>query len=57
MTKRAEPKRSLYTKDIERNGRTITVVDSLKGRDYLELWAQYNENEVYRHEERQQDKL
>lgn len=55
VTKRVDPKRSLYTKDIERNGRIITVVDSLKGHDYLQLWAKYNETEVYQHEERRKE--
>lgn len=49
VTKRAEPKRSEYTKKIERNGKTYTVVDSLKGHDYLQLWADRNAEEVYQH--------
>lgn len=50
VTKRAEPKRSDYTKEIERNGKTYTVVDSLKGHDYLQLWVDRNGEEVYQHE-------
>lgn len=55
VTKRAEPKRSIYTKEIERNGKTYTVVDSLKGHDYLQLWVDRNGEEVYQHEMREYD--
>lgn len=49
VTKQAEPKRTEYTKKIERNGKTFTVIDSMKGHDYLQLWAERNGEEVYQH--------
>ncbi|KAJ5678314.1 uncharacterized protein N7477_003947 [Penicillium maclennaniae] len=50
VTKRAEAKRSIYNKEIEQNGRTYTVVDKMTGRNYLELWAERNGEEVYERE-------
>ncbi|KAJ5183328.1 hypothetical protein N7492_000944 [Penicillium capsulatum] len=50
VTKRMPAKPTLYTKDIERNGRTVTVVDKLNGYDYLDLWELHNAGEVVEHE-------
>lgn len=50
VTKSAEPPRSKYTKMVEHNGREFTVVDSLKGKDYLGLWHERNGEEVYQRE-------
>ncbi|KAJ5678781.1 hypothetical protein N7462_007025 [Penicillium macrosclerotiorum] len=50
VTKRMEPTRTKYTKDIERNGRMVNVTDSLNGFDYLDLWYERNGEEVYQHE-------
>lgn len=41
-----EPKRDQYVKQITRNGRTVTVVDSLKGQDYINIWGDKNAEEV-----------
>lgn len=40
------PKPTQYTKDIEHNGRTVTVVDKMNGHDYLDLWGNNNAQEV-----------
>lgn len=46
VTKRAEPKRSIYTKKIERNGRKVTAPRALEGQDFLNLWSERNGPEV-----------
>lgn len=50
VTKRAEPRSSVYTKQIERNGKTYTVNDRLRGENFLKLWADRNDKEVFQHE-------
>jgi large subunit ribosomal protein L41 len=37
---------SVYKKQIERNGRTYTVIDSMKGTDFLDQWYSSNPDEV-----------
>lgn len=39
---------SNYVQDIERNGRTITVIRGFEGKDYLEKWAETAEAEEAR---------
>ncbi|KAJ5897413.1 hypothetical protein N7504_007701 [Penicillium tannophilum] len=46
VSKKVEPKRDQYVKQITRNGRTVTVVDSLKGQDYINIWGDKNAEEV-----------
>lgn len=46
VTKAMPPTRSKYTKDIEKNGRTITVERAFDGKDYLKLWMLDNGQEV-----------
>ena len=41
-----DPTPSAYKKQIERNGRVYTVIDSLKGPDFLDLWYSSNPDEV-----------
>lgn len=50
VSRKLEPKRDQYVKEIERNGRTFTVVDSLKGQDYLNIWGDKNAEEVVERE-------
>lgn len=50
VTKVAEPKQSKFTKTIERNGRKVTVVDSLKGQDYINIWGERNGEEIMQRE-------
>lgn len=49
------PTRSRYTHDIERNNRTFTVERALGGKDYLDIWASDNGEEVLRQEELDQE--
>ena len=41
-----DPTPSAYKKQIERNGRTYTVIDSMKGPDFLDQWYSSNPDEV-----------
>ncbi|KAJ5157139.1 uncharacterized protein N7482_008239 [Penicillium canariense] len=50
VSKRVEPTPSVYKKEIERNGRTVTVIDSLKGPAFLDLWYASNPEEVLERE-------
>ncbi|KAJ5106447.1 hypothetical protein N7456_003122 [Penicillium angulare] len=50
VSRKVEPKRDQYFKEINRNGRTVTVVDSLKGQDYLNIWGDKNAEEVVERE-------
>lgn len=45
-----DAKRDNYVKTLERNGREVRVVDSMKGRDYLQLWNELNLEETSQHE-------
>ncbi|OJJ62455.1 hypothetical protein ASPSYDRAFT_41123 [Aspergillus sydowii CBS 593.65] len=55
VTKVMAPTRSRYTHDIERNNRTFTVERALGGKDYLDIWASDNGEEVLRQEELDQE--
>ncbi|KAJ5654506.1 hypothetical protein N7490_001509 [Penicillium lividum] len=47
VSKKVQPKRDQYVKQITtRTGRTVTVVDSLKGQDYINIWGDKNVEEV-----------
>lgn len=43
------PKPTPYTQEIERHGRTVTVIDKMNGYDYLDLWELHNAEEVVGH--------
>ncbi|KAL4928603.1 mitochondrial 54S ribosomal protein mL41 [Aspergillus undulatus] len=51
VTKLMAPTKSRYTQDIERKGKTFTVERALGAKDYLDLWASDNGQEVARQEE------
>ncbi|KAL4866895.1 hypothetical protein BDV12DRAFT_172240 [Aspergillus spectabilis] len=55
VTKLMPPTKSKYTQEIERNNRTFTVERALGGRDYLDLWASDNGQEVLEEERRAED--
>lgn len=40
-----EPTKSQYVSRVFKNGSWITHATSLKGKDYLNLWVQHNEEE------------
>ncbi|KAJ5911679.1 uncharacterized protein N7473_000982 [Penicillium subrubescens] len=46
VSKRMDSTPSVYKKQIERNGRTYTVIDSMKGTDFLDQWYSSNPDEV-----------
>jgi large subunit ribosomal protein L41 len=48
------PTPSVYKKQVERNGRTYTVIDSLKGHDFLDQWYSSNPDEVLARESAEQ---
>ncbi|KAJ9488519.1 hypothetical protein VN97_g4784 [Penicillium thymicola] len=48
ITKHMRKTPSNYVQDIERNGRTITVIRGFEGKDYLEKWAETAEAEEAR---------
>ncbi|PWY82916.1 hypothetical protein BO70DRAFT_370908 [Aspergillus heteromorphus CBS 117.55] len=50
VTKRMAPTKSKYTKEIEKNGRVITLERALEARDYLDMWAADNGQEVMEQE-------
>ncbi|PYH93886.1 hypothetical protein BO71DRAFT_441400 [Aspergillus ellipticus CBS 707.79] len=50
VTKRMAPTRSKYTKEIEKDGRPITLERALEAKDYLDLWAADNGQEVMEQE-------
>lgn len=45
VTNRMDPTPSYYTKQVQKNNRTVTVITSLQGKNYLDLWSQHNEDE------------
>lgn len=45
-----DAKRDNYVKLLKRGGREVRVVDSMKGRDYLQLWSELNLEETSQHE-------
>lgn len=49
------PTPSAYKKRIERNGRMYTVIDGLKGQDFLEQWYSSNPDEVLARETAEQE--
>ncbi|KAL2822866.1 hypothetical protein BJX63DRAFT_426705 [Aspergillus granulosus] len=54
VTKLMPPTKSKYTKEIERNGRFVTVEKGLQAQDYLDIWASDNGPEVLEYERRDQ---
>ncbi|GLI77504.1 hypothetical protein PoHVEF18_005794 [Penicillium ochrochloron] len=46
VSKRMDSTPSVYKKQVERNGRTYTVIDSMKGTDFLDQWYSSNPDEV-----------
>ncbi|PLN84486.1 50S ribosomal protein YmL27 [Aspergillus taichungensis] len=50
VTKLMTPTPTRYTQDIERNGREMTVPRAFGGKDYLDMWASDNGQEVLEQE-------
>ncbi|KKK13000.1 hypothetical protein P175DRAFT_0432077 [Aspergillus ochraceoroseus IBT 24754] len=50
VTKRMAPTRSKYTNDLEKNSKIITVERAFGGKDYLDMWASDNGQEVLERE-------
>lgn len=44
------PTKSRYTKDVERNNKVFTTERALGPKDYLDIWASDNGEEVIRQE-------
>ncbi|EPS27916.1 hypothetical protein POX_e06891 [Penicillium oxalicum] len=57
VTKRMDPTPSAYKKQIERNGRTYSVIDGMKGTDFLEQWYSSNPDEVLARETAEQEAM
>ncbi|CEJ54168.1 MRP-L27 domain-containing protein [Penicillium brasilianum] len=55
VSKRMTPTPSAYKKRIERNGRMYTVIDGLKGQDFLDQWYSSNPDEVLARETAEQE--
>ncbi|KAJ5808010.1 MRP-L27 domain-containing protein [Penicillium riverlandense] len=55
VTKRMEPKRSRYWKDVELHGETRSIPASLGGKEFLDLWADHNQEEVLEPQRKQQE--
>ncbi|KAL4918299.1 hypothetical protein BDW62DRAFT_181705 [Aspergillus aurantiobrunneus] len=51
VTKLMAPTKSRYTQEIERNNKIFTVERALGAKDYLDLWASDNGEEVSTQEE------
>jgi large subunit ribosomal protein L41 len=51
VTKVMAPTKSRYTHEIERNGKTFIAERGLQGKDFLDLWASENGEEVLKQEE------
>ncbi|KAL4907258.1 hypothetical protein BDW74DRAFT_148816 [Aspergillus multicolor] len=51
VTNLMDPTKSKYTQEIKRNGRTYTVDTALRGKDFLDIWASDNGEEVLKQEE------
>jgi len=49
------PTKSKYTKDIEKNGKIITVERAFDGKDYLKMWMSDNGQEVLEKERLDQE--
>ncbi|OGE51735.1 hypothetical protein PENARI_c012G06533 [Penicillium arizonense] len=43
VTKHMRPTPSNYVQDLERNGKTVTVIRGFEGADYLNMWADTRE--------------
>jgi large subunit ribosomal protein L41 len=54
VTKLMPPTKSKYFKEIQRNGRTVSVEKGFQAEDYLELWASDNGPEVLEYERKDQ---
>ncbi|KAL1970654.1 hypothetical protein VTN77DRAFT_4298 [Rasamsonia byssochlamydoides] len=54
VTKTMAPTRSKYTREIEKDGRTITVERAFDGKDFLRLWVLDNGKEVQQLEDEAQ---
>lgn len=44
------PTKSKYTKEIEKDGRIVTLQRAFSGKDYLDMWASDNGQEVLEQE-------
>ncbi|CEL05902.1 Putative 50S ribosomal protein YmL27 [Aspergillus calidoustus] len=54
VTKLMPPTKSKYFKEIQRNGKTVSVEKGFQAEDYLELWASDNGPEVLEYERKDQ---
>ncbi|OOF97203.1 hypothetical protein ASPCADRAFT_206024 [Aspergillus carbonarius ITEM 5010] len=50
VTKRMPPTKSKYTNEVVRRGRTMTIERAFGGKDYLDMWASDNGQEVLEQE-------
>ncbi|GCB26843.1 54S ribosomal protein L27, mitochondrial [Aspergillus awamori] len=50
VTKRMPPTKSKYTKEVEKRGRIVTLERAFSGKDYLDMWASDNGQEVLEQE-------
>lgn len=50
VTRLMAPTRSKYTKELEKNGKIITVERAFDGKDYLKMWMSDNGQEVLEYE-------
>ncbi|KAF7597076.1 hypothetical protein BBP40_010550 [Aspergillus hancockii] len=55
VTKRMAPTKSKYTQDMVKNGKFITVERAFGGKDYLDMWASDNGQEVLEQERLEQE--
>jgi large subunit ribosomal protein L41 len=55
VTKRMAPTKSKYTQDMVKNERLITVERAFSGKDYLDMWASDNGQEVLEQERLEQE--
>ncbi|KAB8221676.1 hypothetical protein BDV33DRAFT_73869 [Aspergillus novoparasiticus] len=55
VTQRMAPTKSKYTRDIEKDSKLITVERAFGGKDYLDMWASDNGQEVLEQERLEQE--
>ncbi|KAF4210448.1 hypothetical protein CNMCM8980_002128 [Aspergillus fumigatiaffinis] len=55
VTKRMTPTKGKYTREIEKNGKTVIVERAFGAKDYLDMWASDNGQEVLEQERLEQE--
>ncbi|RHZ48113.1 hypothetical protein CDV55_100676 [Aspergillus turcosus] len=55
VTKLMPPTKGKYTREIEKNGKTVIVERAFGGKDYLDMWASDNGQEVLEQERLEQE--